>query len=121
MNHRGKCAHPHGHNGIVRILIGQKELREDGMVVDFAELKRTVGQWIEERLDHRMILQQGDPLVEVLQKMHEPLFLMDENPTAENLAKLIFKYCQQLGFPVVAVEFCETERCSARYSEEVSS
>ena len=33
------------------------------------------------------------------QKLGEPLFLIDANPTAENIAKLIFDFSQEPGFP----------------------
>ena len=97
------------------VLCGER--RDDtGMVVDFGELKKDVGLWIEENLDHRMILARKDPLVAVLSEMNEPLFLMDENPTAENLAKLIFDKTVEFGFPVVSVTFGETDECSAEFS-----
>ena len=41
--------------------------------------------------------------------------LIDENPTAENLAKLIAEYGLEQGFPVVEVRLWETPRCSATY------
>ncbi len=115
LNHGGKCAHPHGHNGIVIISLGREELGSDGMVIDFADLKRTIGQWIEDNLDHRMILQHGDPLVDVLRQMNEPLYLTEQRPTAETLARLIFEQCEMLGLPIRSVEFCETEKCRAEY------
>ncbi len=115
LNHGGKCAHPHGHNGTVVISLGNERLGTDGMVVDFAELKRTIGRWIEDHLDHRMILQRGDPLVDVLGEMDEPMYLMEEKPTAENLARLIFGKSEEFGFPVRSVIFRETEKCSAEY------
>jgi 6-pyruvoyltetrahydropterin/6-carboxytetrahydropterin synthase len=46
---------------------------------------------------------------------------MDENPTAENLAKLIFKYTKKKGFPVVKIQFWETPSSSAIYQESISS
>ena len=115
LDHSGKCAHPHGHNGTVSISLCNEILNENGMVLDFAELKRTVGRWIEDNLDHRMILQSNDPLVDVLQQMNEPMYLMDEKPTAENLARLIFEKSEQFGFPVRSVVFWETAKCSAEY------
>ena len=35
------------------------------MLVDFAEIKRKVQQWIDENLDHNMLLCQDDPLLPV--------------------------------------------------------
>jgi len=115
LNYAGKCSHPHGHNGTVKIVLRSDRLDGIGMVVDFGELKETIGRWIEENLDHRMILDQKDPLVAVLREMNEPMFLLDENPTAENLAKLIFDKTVEFGFPVVSATFGETEKCSAEF------
>ncbi len=63
-----------------------------------------------------MILCRTDPAVQVLQAMGEPLFLLDENPTAENIAKLIYDFTAASGFPVVDVRLWETPHCYARYS-----
>lgn len=115
MMHAGRCAHPHGHNGLVRIVLRSDMLNEQGMVLDFGELKRTIGVWIEENLDHRMVLRHDDPLVAVLREMHEPVFVMEADPTAENLARLIYEKSMEFGFPVEKVVFRETERCSAEY------
>jgi 6-pyruvoyltetrahydropterin/6-carboxytetrahydropterin synthase len=115
LDYNGKCAHPHGHNAKVLIELQNEALDQDGMVLDFTELKRTIGQWLEDFLDHQMILQDGDPLVPVLREMGEPVFLMSEKPTAENLAKLVFEKSGEFGFPVAAVTFWETEKCCAEY------
>lgn len=115
LDHGGKCAHPHGHNGIARIVLRSESLNDQGMVIDFAELKRTIGLWIEDNLDHRMILGPDDPLVDVLREMNEPMYLLPYNPTAENLARLLYEKCEDFGFPVESVVFWETEKCSAEY------
>jgi 6-pyruvoyltetrahydropterin/6-carboxytetrahydropterin synthase len=77
-----------------------------------------VGGWIDENLDHRMILQRSDPAVVALRAMDEPLYLMDVNPTAENIARLIFEVARERGFPVVDVRLWETPGCCARYGAE---
>ncbi len=115
LNYNGKCAHLHGHNGTVRIVLASEKINEQGMVLDFADLKRTIGAWIDENLDHRMILGANDPLVSVLKEMGEPVFLVDANPTAEKLAQLIFEQVGSMGFPVQSVVFWETEKCFAEY------
>ena len=85
------------------------------MVLDFGDIKAVVSRWIEENLDHRMILRRDDPAVPLLEKLGEPMYLMDVNPTAENIAKLIFDCCVAEGFPVVEVSLWETPRCQATY------
>ena len=118
LDYNGKCAHVHGHNGVARIALRSDRLDKQGMVLDFGDLKRTIGVWIEENLDHRMILGRDDPLVEVLRRMNEPMFLVDTNPTAENLAKLLFDQGEAFGFPVESVLFWKTEKCSAEYRKK---
>lgn len=114
-NYEGKCRHLHGHNGRVEITLASEVTDRRGMVLDFTDIKRMAGQWIEDNLDHRMILYQLDPAVPVLQQLGEPLYLLDVNPTAENLAKLIFEKSQSFGFPVLEVKMWETPRCCAVY------
>src|SRR5580698_11456316 len=90
LNYDGKCKHLHGHNGQVVITLEAAELDERGMVLDFSDIKRVVSRWIDEKLDHQMILHRDDPAVPALKALGEPMFLLDVNPTAENIARLIF-------------------------------
>jgi 6-pyruvoyltetrahydropterin/6-carboxytetrahydropterin synthase len=115
LDYQGQCRHLHGHNGRAMITIEASGLDQRGIVLDFAEIKRVVQQWIDENLDHRMILHRDDPLVPVLQEAGEPIYLLDGNPTAENIAKLIFDVAAGQGCPVVEVQFWETANCSATY------
>jgi 6-pyruvoyltetrahydropterin/6-carboxytetrahydropterin synthase len=116
LNYEGKCKHLHGHNGRAVIAIESSELDSRGMVRDFSEIKQVVSRWIDNHLDHRMILHQDDPAVEYLKQLGEPLHLIDVNPTAENIAKLIYDYALAQGFPVVETRLWETPRCFATYS-----
>jgi 6-pyruvoyltetrahydropterin/6-carboxytetrahydropterin synthase len=109
LNYDGKCRHLHGHNGRAMITLRSDKLDSLGMVVDFSMIKKVVGGWIDANLDHRMILHKDDPVLPLLQKQNEPVFLIDVNPTAENIAKLIFDFVQSQGFPVVEVKLWETE------------
>ncbi len=115
LDYQGKCRFLHGHNGRAIITIEASGLDSQGMVLDFSEIKRVVSGWIDESLDHRMLLRRDDPAVPALQQLGEPLFLMDANPTAENIAKLIYDYAAAQGFPVVHVQLWETPHCSATY------
>lgn len=116
LNYEGKCRYLHGHNGRAVISIEGTELDSRGMVLDFSDIKKTVSTWIDENLDHRMILCRRDPVVSMLEKMGEPLYLLDENPTAENIAKLIFDQTKAIDVPIVEVRLWETPRCFATYT-----
>ena len=115
LEHAGRCKFLHGHNGRVLITLESETLDAQGMVVDFARLKKSVGTWVDEQFDHRLILQRCDPLVPVLEAQGETFVLIDEPPTAEVLARMIFDYTFAQGFPVVEVVLWETESCYATY------
>jgi 6-pyruvoyltetrahydropterin/6-carboxytetrahydropterin synthase len=115
--HGGKCAHPHGHNAVAELTFEARELDPLGMVVDFGEIKRTMKAWINDSLDHGMLLQKDDPLVPALEKLREPVFRMEGSPTAENIARLIFEQAKKSGLPIVEVKLWETPSQSAVYRE----
>lgn len=115
LNYEGKCRYLHGHNGRAVITIEGECLDERGMVLDFSDIKKTVSTWIDENLDHRMILCSQDPAIPFLQEMGEPLYLLEENPTAENIAKLIYERTLNCNVPIVEVRLWETPRCFATY------
>ena len=117
LNYEGPCRHLHGHNGRVEITLAAENLDARGMLVDFKDLQEAMQGWLDQNLDHRLLLQRSDPYVALLQAQNEPLFLMESNPTAENIARLIFEEAKRRGFPVVEVELWETPRASASYRE----
>ena len=87
LHYDGKCKHLHGHNGRAVISIERETLDEKGMVIDFSDIKKVVSGWIDDCLDHRMILHRSDPAVPYLQELGEPLYLVDDNPTPTNPQK----------------------------------
>lgn len=72
LDYESKCMQLHGHNWVITVYCRAEELNEDGMVVDFTLIKRTIKQ----RLDHQVL---NDVLT--------------FNPTAENIARWI---CDQI-------------------------
>jgi len=117
LDYSGKCKYLHGHNGTAVISLEGESLDQLGMVVDFSKLKQTLGKWIDDHLDHRMILHRDDPALEYLRAQGEPIYVMELNPTAENIAKLIFDQARFFGFPVVEVKLWETASCYAVYKD----
>ena len=116
LQYDGKCRHLHGHNGRAVITLSAPSLDELGMVMDFTRLKHVVGGWIDNHLDHKMLLHKDDPMLPFLRQQGEPVFVLDVNPTAENIARLIFDFTAEQGFPVVEVKLWETDNCFATYS-----
>jgi 6-pyruvoyltetrahydropterin/6-carboxytetrahydropterin synthase len=115
LNYDGKCKYLHGHNGRVVISLEGEKLDERGMLVDFTDIKRSLRGWIDNELDHRMILHRDDPILPFLQQHQQPVYVIPHNPTAENIARLIFEYAKEQGFPVVEVVLWETRNSKAAY------
>lgn len=118
LDYAGKCRHLHGHNGLAVVTLEGKELDAQGMLVDFGEIKRTLQRWIDEELDHNMILRRDDPILPLLRDRGERVYVMDDNPTAENIARLIFDKGRDAGLPIVEVVLWETPNCFATYRGE---
>ncbi|MBI3320699.1 MAG: 6-carboxytetrahydropterin synthase [Candidatus Omnitrophica bacterium] len=115
LNYAGKCRYLHGHNGKVEIELSSERLDRRGMVRDFTEIKQAIQTWIDRELDHKMVLSRRDPVLPLLRRAGEPLFVIDHNPTAETLARIIFEYAASQNFPVTAVRLWETEHSVAAY------
>lgn len=115
LNYNGKCENLHGHNGVVEVTLKAARLNSERMVMDFTELGRTVKAWLDENLDHKVILAEADPLGPVLKAQGQACYLTAENPTAEVLAKLIYDRARALRLPVDEVAFWETPTSMALY------
>lgn len=118
LDYPGKCRNVHGHNGKACVTLAADRLDRLGMVVDFVEIKRVIGTWIDETLDHTLLLHKDDPLVRTLQAAGEKVLAMDASPTTENMAKLIYDYAASRGLPVVEVTMWETTYSYATYRPE---
>lgn len=118
LNYDGKCRHLHGHNGRAVVTVEAAELDPLGMVVDFSDLKSALGGWIDDTLDHKMLLHRDDPILPELRQQGEPFVTLEVNPTAENIARLIYDHARSCGLPVVEVTLWETENSFATYRED---
>ncbi len=116
LDHDGVCRHLHGHNAVAEIEVRAEELDSRDMVVDFGDIKRLVKEWIDRELDHRMILRHDDPAVKALQALGEPVYLLDSNPTAERIARLLFDVSRERGLAVDRVTLWETPSSWATYA-----
>jgi 6-pyruvoyltetrahydropterin/6-carboxytetrahydropterin synthase len=115
LNYSGKCRHLHGHNARAVIVMEGEALDSRGMLVDFSEIKQSLRSWIDAELDHRMILNENDPVLPLLRDLNEPVYSLPGNPTAENIAQLIHDQAHSRGFPVVEVSLWETPHSFATF------
>ena len=117
IDYAGKCRYLHGHNGRLEVDIDAEALDNMGMVADFGDVRDLVKGWIDEHIDHRMVLSRLDPLVPLLVESGEPVYLLDENPTAENLARHIFEKVLEQGMTLSEVRLWETPTSLATYRQ----
>lgn len=117
MAHAGKCRHLHGHSVKASITVAAPALNEQGMVCDFADITAIASAYIDAELDHNLLLHRNDPLVPALAEAGERFTLLDEHPTAELLAKMIFAHVKSRGLNVQSVALWETASAYATYSE----
>ncbi|MHC4860286.1 MAG: 6-pyruvoyl trahydropterin synthase family protein [Planctomycetota bacterium] len=117
LDYSGPCRHLHGHNGLAEVTIVSDTLDGLGMVIDFDEIKQAIKKWIDDTLDHRMLLSTDDPTLPLLRDAGEPVVPFDGNPTAESIARKIFEHAKESGFPVERVRLWETATSWAEYGE----
>jgi len=116
LDYEGVCRHPHGHNAVAEIEVSADALDARNMVVDFNDIKSGVKEWVDRELDHRMILREDDVLVATLRSLGEPVFVVESNPTAERIARLLFDVARDQQLPVVRVTVWETPSSWATYT-----
>ncbi len=117
MNHPGKCRNLHGHSVKASITIKAEQLNEQGMVCDFSDIKASAEQYIDKELDHNFLLHKDDPIIPLLEQQNERFLALEEHPTAEVLAKMIFQHIKNAGFQVEQVALWETASANACYRE----
>ena len=104
--YQGACSNLHGHNWKVRVGIACEQLDEIGMALDYGIIKGILGG-ILNIFDHEYL--------------NELPLLEGQNPTSENLARIIFnemaKGLQAYPARIKEVEIYESERSSVVYTD----
>ena len=96
-NHNSQCKHLHGHRYAIEItlsgdIITAAGVSEEGMVMDFSDVKHIAKERVVDVWDHAFLVYRGDKAVlDFLNTLpgHKTV-VMDVIPTAENLAKVAF-------------------------------
>lgn len=102
----GKCQSLHGHSWTVEVTVSG-HVGDDGVLVEFADLKRHLRAWVDDHLDHGLMLGTEDPLVRMLLP-HGKVYVFGQEwpthpedgplllwPTVENVAHLLARVMQQ--------------------------
>jgi 6-pyruvoyltetrahydropterin/6-carboxytetrahydropterin synthase len=97
-SHQSKCRHLHGHRYAIEVtlsgnIITEAGATEQGMVMDYSEVKRIANVAVVDLWDHAFLVHRED--VEVLQFLQSlddhKTVVLDSPPTAENLALTAFR------------------------------
>lgn len=96
-----QCGRLHGHNYVVEIVLRSATLDRRGFVRDYGELA-PLKAFLDRRFDHRH------------------LNTIIRQPTAENIARLIYKWAAPRWPEVYAVRVSETPKTWATYREGVN-
>jgi 6-pyruvoyltetrahydropterin/6-carboxytetrahydropterin synthase len=129
-NHDGQCRHLHGHRYAIEVTLtgdvaNHPGKADDGMVLDFGDIKRLTNQYIVEPWDHAFLVAQEDKgLVEYLNSIpNHKTVVMEHVPTVENLASTAFKVLQPVfekafegRLKLASIRLYETPNCWADVS-----
>lgn len=96
-SHNSQCRHLHGHRYAIEItlsgdIITDEGVAEQGMVMDYAEVKHIAKTMLVNEWDHAFLVYSGDlPVLQFLQSLeNHKTVVLDVPPTAENLALIAF-------------------------------
>ena len=132
-NHKSQCRNLHGHRYAIEITLSSDVIHEDGasddgMVMDFGDIKRIAHEKLIDLWDHAFLVHRGDTvMVDFLAAIpgHKTAIL-EVVPTAENLVEVAFRilkdaYRDRFGhvLKLTRVRLYETPNCWADAVAEV--
>ena len=123
----GKCCHIHGHSYRLAVtVIGEPVEKENspkkGMVIDFTDLKKIVGENIIDKFDHALVMSRGAKLASEIQEVYGNVVIVDFQPTSEMLAIHFAEIISGMlpeGISLYSVKLWETEKsCAEWYAQD---
>jgi 6-pyruvoyltetrahydropterin/6-carboxytetrahydropterin synthase len=101
-NHKSKCRNPHGHRYRLEVTIGGPLIETDGasdqgMVIDFSDIKHIITTKVHDVLDHGFMVYENDEIIApALKAMNDAgadfiVIPVPFIPTAENIVRWCFE------------------------------
>ena len=97
-HHKSQCCNLHGHRYVIEItlsgdIISQEKASENGMVMDFSDVKRIARESVVDIWDHAFLVFENDQVVlDFLNTLPDhKTVVFKEVPTAENMAAEAFR------------------------------
>ena len=120
--YEGKCNNLHGEGYTAICEFESEVLDKSGMVIDFGEVKREIKNWIDSNWDHSYIHHKDDEIGEYLKGLGMKTFEMENNPTAEYMAQILYYNIALMkrivGATIKKVGIVESFRDNIAYYEE---
>ncbi len=96
--HFDKCKNIHGHSYKMIVEL-EGDMLENGMVMDYYDLKKIIKPIIE-NLDHAfMVYKEDSEIIEFLEKMKSKKVIVNFQSTVENICKYILREIQIVDIP----------------------
>ncbi|MEC9400227.1 MAG: 6-carboxytetrahydropterin synthase [Myxococcota bacterium] len=125
-----KCQSIHGHSWWVKATIAGEQLDEMGMLVEFGAFKKAWRAFLDDQVDHHLLVKEGDPVGEAIlgAQPDARLRFLEFDPTTEHLARWLFEQTSQIlsqvspreDLYVVGVHLQETRVNAAEYISATS-
>lgn len=119
--YKGKCNNPHGEGYTAILIFESDKLDENGMVIDFGKVKKNVQEVVNHFYDHAFFFNKKDlkgNLANIFYEQGFRVYLFDENPTAEVIAKDLFEKIKGLYLELKKVGIIESFDDSIAWYEE---
>jgi 6-pyruvoyltetrahydropterin/6-carboxytetrahydropterin synthase len=118
-NHSGLCKNLHGHTYRVDISVSASGTKDDGMVMDFKDLKKIATSVICDRFDHAFIFNTQSAgeseIADVVARNGMRTVALPFRSTAENLARFFFDELEDKIHGLCSVKVWETQDSCAEY------
>ena len=128
-NHKSKCRNLHGHRYKIEVGVDDlvnfiKGTSDEGMVIDFGDLKEIMMQEIDAKFDHGFVMYDEDSYADtfiIMKDMGQKIIFVSFIPTAENLARywydLLANQLEARGISIKYVKVWETPTSTATYEK----
>ncbi len=126
-SHGGLCKNLHGHSYRMTVIM-DGEPDDDGIVVDFQDMKRLLKPLVD-RWDHATLISESDAVLKAtVERLGDRYVVLPFETTAENLCRYVAEYLLREGAKVLAtrgivavtIRIHETDTCFAEHTVPVA-
>ena len=127
-NYDGPCKNIHGHSYQLYVTVsGQPSTDLNntklGMVIDFSDLKKIINQYVVDYFDHSVVISSraSQPDIRRVEQMFEKFYVVDYQPTCENLVIDMAKRIKQRLPALVSLFSLRLVETATSYAEWFAS